>query len=191
MSLQDQLIMIQGELKAPKGRTNDFGGFKYRSCDDIMAAVKPILEKAVCTLILSDEVVLIGDRYYVKATATLKHADIEVSTFGYAREVLSKTKMDECQITGSASSYARKYALNGLFLIDDAIDPDSQEPEKEDKKPKLLPLPQKNHYIDTWKKWIDEQFSLGFSAVAKDRIAKFKPEQSLKDYYNTKIKETK
>ncbi len=112
-----KLNEIQQNLKAPKNQTNNFGKYKYRSCEDILEAVKPLLKNA--TLVVSDEVVQIGDRYYVKATATLKDGEDKVSNTAYAREAENKKGMDESQITGACSSYARKYALNGLFLIDD------------------------------------------------------------------------
>lgn len=129
----EKLLRIQSELKANKSRRNDFGGFNYRSAEDILEAVKPLLEANNCLLTLSDTVVSIGERYYVKATASF--VDIEtkevVCTSAFSREAESKPKMDDAQVTGSASSYARKYALNGLFLIDDSKqDPDSNEQTK-------------------------------------------------------------
>lgn len=120
------LIAIQSELKAPKGQYNSFGKYHYRSCEDILEAVKPLLHKHNATLSITDEVVLIGDRFYVKATATFVSADgYTQSVSAYAREELDKKGMDGSQITGASSSYARKYALNGLFLIDDTKDSDS------------------------------------------------------------------
>lgn len=121
------LCKVQNELNAPKGQYNKFGGFKYRSCEDIVEAVKPILAKYELTLNLSDEIVLIGDRFYIKATATITDGENVVSTSAYAREPLEKKGMDEPQITGTASSYARKYALNGLLAIDDTKDADTDE----------------------------------------------------------------
>lgn len=118
---------IQSELKAPKNNFNSFGNYKYRSCEDIVEALKPILKQQKATLIISDTIELIGDRFYLKATATLM--DIEnggqLSASAYAREEESKKGMDASQLTGSVSSYARKYALNGLFCIDDTKDSDS------------------------------------------------------------------
>lgn len=122
-----ELIKIQSELKAPKGQFNKFGNYKYRSAEDILEAVKPLLKATDSSLTLSDEIVLIGERYYIKATATLKHGDEIASVSAYAREEENKKGMDGAQITGTASSYARKYALNGLFCIDDAKDPDTDE----------------------------------------------------------------
>ena len=117
------LNKIQKELKVPKGQTNTFGNYRYRSCEDIMEAVKPLLGEAILTI--SDEVVMLGDRFYVKATATLKDGESVDSVTAYARESLEKKGMDTAQITGATSSYARKYALNGLFCIDDVKDADS------------------------------------------------------------------
>ena len=118
---------IQSELKAPKGQTNKFGGYSYRSAEDILEAVKPLLNKYNCFLTVSDEIVEVGGRVYVKATATVteSHSDPIAVTTAFAREAEVKKGMDEAQITGSASSYARKYALNGLFAIDDTKDPDA------------------------------------------------------------------
>lgn len=123
-----ELITIQSKLKAPKNRYNKFGGFNYRSAEDILDAVKPLLAENECTLTLSDEVIIIGNRYYIKATATLTNKDdVTVTNAAYAREDETKKGMDGSQITGTASSYARKYALNGLFLIDDTKDADTDE----------------------------------------------------------------
>ena len=117
---------IQQKLKAPKNQVNKFGGYNYRSCEDILEAVKPLLGNG--TLILEDEMIQIGERFYVKATARLFEAGKETAhASAYARESLEKKGMDTAQITGAASSYARKYALNGLFLIDDTKDADGQD----------------------------------------------------------------
>lgn len=124
--LNEKLCYIQANLKAPKTQYNAFGKYSYRNCEDILEALKPLLEKTGCTLIISDDIVEIGDRYYVKATVKLEdEGSIVCSVCAFAREPLSRKGMDEAQITGATSSYARKYALNGLFLIDDAQDPDS------------------------------------------------------------------
>jgi hypothetical protein len=117
------LNKIQKDLRAPKNQRNTFGNYNYRSCEDILEAVKPLLGKA--TLVIGDEVVLIGDRFYVKATATISDGAVSVSSCAYARESLEKKGMDAAQITGAASSYARKYALNGLFCTDDTKDADT------------------------------------------------------------------
>lgn len=117
------LNKIQKELKAPKGQENTFGKYKYRSCEDILEAVKPLLGDAVLTI--TDDIVMIGDRFYVKATATIYEGEERAAVCAFARESLDKKGMDTAQITGATSSYARKYALNGLFCIDDTKDADS------------------------------------------------------------------
>ena len=123
-----KLMLIQASLKAPKNQKNAFGGYNYRSCEDILEAVKPLLYDTQTTLTVSDEMVAVGDRIYVKATAVLKDAEtweIIESNTAYARESESKKWMDDSQITWATSSYARKYALNGLFCIDDVKDADA------------------------------------------------------------------
>ena len=117
-----KLCEIQKSLIAPKGQFNSFGNFKYRSCEDILEAVKPLLGDSILTL--SDEIVMVGDRFYVKATAVLVDGTSTHTVSAYAREPENRKGMDESQITGAASSYARKYALNGMFCIDDARDGD-------------------------------------------------------------------
>lgn len=122
----EKLKNIQSELKAPKGQYNDYGKYKYRSCEDIFEALKPLLDKYDLILQTNDELVNIGERYYIKATATLTDMNGHIiSNTGYAREEETKKGMDGSQITGASSSYARKYALNGLFLIDDTKDSDT------------------------------------------------------------------
>lgn len=124
-----KLINIQTKLKAPKGQFNKFGGYKYRSLEDILEALKPLLAKEECYLVIKDDVVQIGDRYYIKATAILVNSDgnIIAENQALAREPQSKKGMDEAQLSGATSSYARKYALNGLFAIDDTKDADTDE----------------------------------------------------------------
>jgi|TARA_B110000908_G_C9815591_1_gene254868 hypothetical protein len=123
------LQQIQSELKAPKGQKNNFGNYSYRSAEDILSAVKPLLQKHEVSLIISDDIVGVEGRVYVQATATLwlddKDCEPLARSTGFAREALTKKGMDDAQITGSASSYARKYALNGLLCIDDTKDPDA------------------------------------------------------------------
>ena len=117
---------IQNKLNAPKGQYNAFGKYKYRSCEDILAAVKPLLGEYDCSLTLVDDIVLVGSRFYIKATATLfDSCGNTISTTAFAREEEAKKGMDASQVTGAASSYARKYALNGLFAIDDTKDADT------------------------------------------------------------------
>lgn len=127
LTLIEKLRHIQQELKAPKTQLNKFGGYRYRSCEDIFEAIKPILDKYNCALTMKDEIVLIGDRYYVQATATLIDCYMasEITSTAYAREEETKKGQDGSQITGASSSYARKYALNGMFLIDDVKDSDT------------------------------------------------------------------
>lgn len=122
-----ELIEIQKKLKAPKGQYNSFGKYKYRSAEDILEAVKPLCHENNCTLTLSDTLENIGDRYYIKATVSITNGTETVSVSAYAREDETKKGMDGSQITGTASSYARKYALNGLFCIDDTKDADTDE----------------------------------------------------------------
>jgi hypothetical protein len=130
------LAAIQAELKAPKGNFNSFGKYKYRSCEDIVEAVKPLLADHRCHLILTDDVVAVLDRVYVKATATIyKGTEIIGQSTAFARESLDKKGMDDSQITGTASSYARKYALNGLLAIDDTKDADTDEHTAQRSKP--------------------------------------------------------
>ena len=122
------LLNIQAELKAPKNQTNKFGGYSYRSAEGIQEAAKPLLKKYKAVLTISDEIEEVGGRVYVKAIASLWDAESGEAIAGtqaYAREAENKKGMDDAQITGSASSYARKYALNGLFAIDDTKDPDA------------------------------------------------------------------
>lgn len=129
MGVYEKLIKVQCELKAPKGQYNSFGKYNYRSCEDILEGLKSVLEKHKATLILSDSIEVIDGRFYVKAVATF--VDIEsgekIENCAYARESLEKRGMDDSQVTGATSSYARKYALNGLFLIDDTKDADTDE----------------------------------------------------------------
>lgn len=140
MTFQQKMVAVQSKLKAPKGQYNSFGKYNYRSCEDILEGVKPLLNKYDLYLTIDDDVKLIGDRYYIKATATLSDGTESISVSAYARESLDKKGMDASQVTGATSSYARKYALNGLLAIDDTKDADSVE----DK-----PLPQNTAY--NWK----------------------------------------
>ena len=138
--ISEKLHYIQQNLKCNKNQFNSFGNYKYRSCEDILESLKPLLGETKCTLTINDSIEHIGERYYVKAVVELY--DIEsatkLSATAYAREQEDKAKMDSMQITGSASSYARKYALNALFMIDDNRDADAQEPVQTE--PKTEPL---------------------------------------------------
>lgn len=144
---------VQFKLKAPKGQVNSFGHYKYRSCEDILEAVKPLLHEAGLTLTLSDEIIAIGtqpytfehstvtgSRFYVKTTATVTDGTDSISNTAFAREAESKKGMDDSQVTGTASSYARKYALNGLFAIDDTKDADTDEYQRRSQQPAQQPI---------------------------------------------------
>lgn len=138
LGIYEKLSAIQQELKAPKGQYNSFGKYKYRSCEDILEAVKPICAKHKTTLVLLDSISEVNGRFYVTAQAQLHdcESDNAVTATAYAREPEKKTGMDESQITGTASSYARKYALNGLFCIDDTKDADTDEYKQQEQKAK-------------------------------------------------------
>lgn len=135
MNVYEKLQAVQAGLKAPKNQYNKFGDYYYRNCEDIQEAAKPLLKEVKAALVVGDELVLIGDRYYIKATARFIDCEStdQVENTAYARESLDKKGMDSSQVTGSTSSYARKYALNGLFCIDDVKDADNQD--NTDKKP--------------------------------------------------------
>jgi hypothetical protein len=197
-----RLIDIQQRLKAPKGQYNSFGGYAYRSCEDILEAVKPLLNENEATLKITDDIVMLGDRYYIKATATLYGSDGKevASSSGFAREELTKKGADASQITGAASYYARKYALNGLFLIDDTKDADAtnthgKDEPKENKKEKpqfavdasnyrraytnavkkgtdlpVKPLPTKEELEEKGKKFDDWFNGLGDKAMSNSQI---------------------
>ena len=132
----EKLSRIQAELKAPKSQRNDFGNYNYRSCEDILEAVKPLLAREGLVLTITDSIEMVGNRYYVKATATVTDGEKSISTTAYAREADGRKGMDESLVTGSSSSYSRKYALNGLFCIDDTKDADTMD---NTEKPKAAP----------------------------------------------------
>lgn len=161
LSLVQKVVRIQNELKAPKGQFNKFGNYKYRSCEDIVESVKPILNAYGVMLNLSDEMVLIGDRYYIKAVAGLTDGTDVIQSVAYAREPQDLKGMTESQITGTASSYARKYALNGLLAIDDTKDPDTDEfatqTQQEEKKatPNQIKLLSEKYTGDNLKKLLE------------------------------------
>ena len=143
-TIEQRLSWIQHELHAPKGNMNEFGGFKYRSLMDIFQALKPLLKMYGGFVRCTDKVVFIGNRYYVEALACYHYEDKFIHATGLAREVETKTKMDPCQITGTASSYARKYAMDGLFAIDnnkdvDSMNPDDHKPAINNEAPKKTP----------------------------------------------------
>ena len=177
MTIREKLLKIQAELKVPKSARNAFGGYKYRTVDMIAEKVKPLTEKYKCVLVMGDEVVLIGERYYVKATASL--GDLQsaetVTVTAYAREQLERKKSDESQLTGAASTYARKYALNGLFLLDDTADPDSYAgaPEDDDDPAEL-----DRQEAEDLKQQEEEK------PKRRARTARKKREESIDDYVN-------
>ena len=143
-----KLLQVQSKLRAPKNQNNSFGGYKYRSCEDILEAVKPLLAEVGATVTITDDIIPVANRVYVMARAEFIAGDENHTVTAYAREPESKKGMDESQITGAASSYARKYALNGLFLIDDTKDADATndhgkgEPEKKETKQPAPPAPE-------------------------------------------------
>ncbi|MDB9726466.1 ERF family protein [Flavobacteriaceae bacterium] len=153
------IINIQQKLKAKKGQRNAFGNYNYRSAEDILESVKPLLAEAEMYLTISDSLEYIGDRYYIKATAVVRSADnhFVAEATGYARESESRKGMDVSQITGATSSYARKYALNGLFAIDDGKDADSRDNTKEDS-------------TETEKPWFTESEFESWHDAMKDQI---------------------
>ncbi len=132
LNIRQKLNAIQVELKAPKNQYNSFGKYNFRNCEDILEGLKDHLKKHNCIVVMSDEIQLIGDRFYIKATSKLidTETDASIVATSYARETLQKKGMDDSQVTGAASSYARKYSLNGLFCIDDTKDADGMEPPK-------------------------------------------------------------
>lgn len=165
----ESLRKVQSELKAPKSQYNSFGKYSYRSCEDILEAVKPLLDKYEATVSITDDVVLVGDRVYVKATATFIDKDGKIiMSSAFAREPLARKGMDEAQVTGATSSYARKYALNGLFLIDDNKDADTDESRNESEarskgsgsdKPKVQRPNYSAEQLEKMKKWSDGTFT--------------------------------
>lgn len=185
LNFEARLLAVQTELKAPKDKANKFGGFMYRSAEGILEAVKPLLDKNGLLMLLTDEVVPVANRIYIKSTATIKDtkSDKAYSVSAYAREEESKKGMDGSQITGSASSYARKYALNGLLLIDDNKDADTDEYARQasDEKEESEPLITKNQ-IAIMKKiaaekgqTLDEENIKGWTMKhASEVIAKYK-----------------
>ncbi|WP_134737479.1 ERF family protein [Escherichia coli] len=207
--LHKKLWTIQQTLNAPKGQYNKFGGYSYRSAEDILEAVKPLLQNV--TLMVSDEIVLIGDRYYVKATATLSDGEDSISATAFAREEKEQKGMTAGQLTGATSSYARKYALNGLFCIDDAKDldtdayakqtgqqprqqknPQKQQPNQKPQQPKAPPNPDEvlARFCDAAAKAPDanklrEIFGKCWKLLPKDS----EQQQKAKDVYDIRLKE--
>ena len=172
MTINEKLLQIQLELKVPKSKNNKFGGYKYRTAGMILEKVKPLTEKHKTVLLLQDDLVLMGDRYYVKSTAILQdlETDANVAISAYAREQLERKKSDDSQLTGAASTYARKYALSGLFLLDDGddIDPDSYDDDPEE--------------LD--RQEAEEQEAEEKPAKRRTRSSRKKKEETIEDYMN-------
>jgi len=189
-----KLMIIQTKLNAPKNQHNNFGNYNYRSCEDILMAVKPLLEETDTSLTVSDTVELVWERFYIKATATLYDNETweEIaSTTALAREQDDKKGMDQAQITGASSSYARKYALNWLFCIDDNRDPDAQTPSITD--PSAMMSMNAEQVINVLNGCKTSTELSTYSPV----IIKLKSSlsdadyQSIKEAYNNKLKELK
>lgn len=170
-SIYQSLVHIQSNLKAPKNKFSDFGDYHYRSCEDILEGVKPLLQETKTCLVISDEIVMIGNHNYIKATATLYSANGEqISNSAFAKEPLEKKKMDSAQITGATSSYARKYALNGLFAIDDTKDADTDEYKKEAERNTKKTTPQKETNTMREKRMRDEYYNTIVQYSSKKKI---------------------
>lgn len=172
-----RLIEIQQKLKAPKEQNNSFGGYKYRSCEDILEAVKPLLSEQKLFILLNDDIVFVEGRFYVKATVTLFDEEGKelTHTSAFAREEESKPKMDGSQVTGSSSSYARKYALNGLFAIDDTKDSDATNTHGKEEKTKNADFVPDVIYDDTdiyvgLSETIDSKSALKYFNEYKDKV---------------------
>lgn len=181
----EELRKIQSVLKAPKGQMNKFGGYRYRSCEDILTAVKPLLADNKCTLTITDDIVMVGPRVYVKATATLRNAKGETeTTTAFAREEEAKKGMDASQVTGASSSYARKYALNGLFCIDDTRDADALNVSEDYTNP--LPSALKeveraataDEVANVWRKYPSLQKDISFKNAVAEKGSSFKQKAS-------------
>ena len=165
LTFNQKIVAIQSELKAPKNQFNSFGKYKYRSCEDILEGVKPLLKKYNLMQTIEDNIVQIGERYYIAAKVIVIGDGTERSVTAFAREPKSKKGMDESQITGTASSYARKYALNGMWLIDDTKDADTDEHQKQKERKKPV-MNSKNE------RWEPAVHSLAKGEVTIDKIKK-------------------
>jgi hypothetical protein len=174
------LAQIQSEVKAPKGQFNSFGKYKYRSAEDILESVKPIVNSKGFSISVSDTIMLVGDRYYIQAIATLTDGKETYSATGYAREEESKKGMDGSQVTGAASSYARKYALNGLFALDDTKDADATNTHgQEEKKPSMN--------LISWKQGIDACKTIEeLRDLYKEKESIIANNKEVMDLFNTK-----
>ena len=195
--IYEKLAKIQATLKAPKNQFNSFGKYNYRSCEDILEAVKPLLDGLVLTV--SDEIVLIGDRYYVRATATLTDGKEGITNPAYAREEDNKKGMDASQLTGATSSYARKYALAGLFLLDDNKDSDATNDHgkggkdlptdggKKDPSPPPAPPPDTDALREEMAKWVASQGLEGMDKFKELTGGRWSNPLDIKEDKNVKI----
>lgn len=189
----NKLLSIQAELKVSKNQYNSFGKYNYRSCEDILEAVKPLCVKQGLLLTVTDEIIEVGNRIYVKAVSEITDGQTKISAVGYARESENKKGMDDSQITGSASSYARKYSLNGLFLIDDTKDADStNKHDKDESKPE----PQNTQPFEKFKETpqLDAIFTDGLTPleqIQQSTKIDAKRKAELTDMYNNKDDNTK
>lgn len=189
-----KLQLIQAALKAPKNQRNNFGGYNYRSCEDILEAVKPLLYDTWTTLTVSDEMVEVGWRIYVKATATLRDAEsgeVIEQTNAYARESESKKWMDEAQITWASSSYARKYALNGLFCIDDVKDADATNTHWKEEKAEKKAEPKETKENPNWwfKKACESKKFMAWCLDEDDFINKIKNKYEVWEIEESQLRE--
>lgn len=179
MGIYEKLTLIQNELKAPKNQYNSFGKYNYRSCEDILEGLKPVLKKYKAALYITDSIEIVGDRTYVKAVATLADSEVEgssISNTAYARESDNKKGMDESQVTGATSSYARKYALNGLFLIDDTKDADTDEYQNQQAKTKKAEKKNEEQLNQQMVDSVDKSQVPNGSGMTAERIAKLQAE---------------
>ena len=185
-SIYKKLLDVQTELKAPKSQFNKFGGYSYRSCEDILEGLKPLLKQIKATVILTDEIKLVGDRYYVEATC--KFIDIEtgeaLENKSLAREDENKKGMDLAQVTGSCSSYARKYALNGMFCIDDVKDADAIHGKEDNNKSYS-----QDNATNTARKLSDKQLSRLYAIANKAGADKDLVKQQVMKKFNKEVKD--
>jgi len=184
LSFFQKINKIQTELVAPKDLNNKFGNYKYRSCEGILKALKPLLQEYELILIIQDSIEQVGDRFYIKAKATIKDGDKEIFAVAYAREALTKKGMDESQVTGAASSYARKYALNGLLCIDDTKDADSKDNSKEGNPKEKNVVKKISNVIDEDSKEILNTMNKESSNIIINALSEATSKDSLDEIYN-------
>ena len=184
LSFFQKINKIQTKLVAPKDLNNKFGNYKYRSCEGILKALKPLLQEYELILIIQDSIEQVGDRFYIKAKATIKDGDKEIFAVAYAREALTKKGMDESQVTGAASSYARKYALNGLLCIDDTKDADSKDNSKEGNPKEKNVVKKISNVIDEDSKEILNTMNKESSNIIINALSEATSKDSLDEIYN-------